>query len=64
VSKCNLMHILKNEFELMIDIEGLLNVNSSSEGSEDNLYFGQFKELFDQEVEVTNRNSVLSVSDY
>jgi hypothetical protein len=48
----------------MIDIEGLLNVNSSSEGSEDNLYFGQFKELFDQEVEVTNRNSVLSLSDY
>jgi hypothetical protein len=55
------MHILKNEFELSIDIEGLLNLNSSSEGLDDNLYFAQFKELFDQEVGLSNRNSVLSV---
>lgn len=58
VSKANLMHILKSEFELFVDLESLLNLGGESD---DHLYFNQFKELFDQEIEPTNRNSVLSV---
>jgi hypothetical protein len=54
------MNILKSEFELFIDLENLLNLGGTE--TDDHLYFGQFKELFEQEVEPTNRGSVLSVT--
>lgn len=58
VAKSHLVNILKNEFELNFDIETLLNSLDST--CEENIFFPQFRKLFDHE-QMSARSSALSV---